>query len=299
MRPILDRLRSGDILVGDGAMGTLLFQRGLQPGECPESVNLTSRHVLEEIAALYLDAGADIVQTNTFGGSPLKLAHYGLAEQVEQINSVAVARVRAAVGHRAYVSGSCGPSGEMLEPYGSVSEVTLAKAFDTQLSALIGAGVDLVCVETMTDLREAMLAVRASKSILPTIPVMATMTFDKIPKGYYTIMGASIGRAVEGLAAAGADIIGSNCGNGIDIMIEIAREIRQVSARPVVIQANAGLPRPTRDGIEYPESPAYFAEKTAELIEAGVSIIGGCCGTTPAHIRAIREAVDSRVRAAH
>lgn len=296
MKPILDRLRCGDILVGDGAMGTMLFQRGLQPGECPESINLTSRGVLEEIASLYLVAGADIVQTNTFGGSPLKLAHYGLGGQAEHTNSVAVARVRAAVGHRAYVSGSCGPSGEMLEPYGSVSEGTLAAAFETQLRALIFSGVDLVCVETMTDLREAVLAVRVSKSISAATPVMATMTFDRIPKGYYTIMGASIEQAVAGLTAAGADIIGSNCGNGIDVMIDIARQFRRLSDKPIAIQANAGLPVQTPAGVEYPESPAYFAAKTAELIAAGVSIIGGCCGTTPAHIAAIREVVDSLPR---
>jgi len=226
MKPILERLRSGDILVADGAMGTMLFQRGLQPGQCPESFNLAQPAMLEEIASLYLQAGADIVQTNTFGGSPVKLAGFGLAAQAGLINRSAVACVRSAVGERAYVSGSCGPSGEMLKPYGSVDEETLSRSFREQLCALIDAGVDLVCVETMTDLREASLAIQAAKSISPATPVMATMTFDRIPRGYYTIMGVGIDKAVEGLTGAGADIIGSNCGHGVDNMIEIARQIR-------------------------------------------------------------------------
>lgn len=297
MKPILERLRCGDVLVGDGAMGTLLFQQGLQPGQCPESVNLTAPGVLEEIASLYLQAGADIVQTNTFGGSPLKLASYGLDARAGEINRIAVARARAAAGGRAYVSGSCGPSGELLQPYGALEEAALAASFETQLSALLGAGVDLICVETMTDLREAVIAVRAARSLSPSIPVMATMTFDRIPRGYYTIMGASLEAAVEGLTEAGADIIGSNCGHGIDNMIEIALQLRELTSRPVAIQANAGLPTQQDDGVAYPETPAYFADRTAALLDAGVSIIGGCCGTTPEHIRAIRRAVGSAVRA--
>lgn len=278
-------------------MGTMLFQRGLQPGQCPESLNLSDPGALEEIASLYLQAGADIVQTNTFGGSSLKLSSYGLAEQAELINRNAVARVVATVAGRAYVSGSCGPCGEMLTPYGTVDEDVMSRSFEQQLAALVDAGVDLVCVETMTDLREATLAVRAAKKVSASTPVMATMTFDKIPRGYYTIMGASLDDAVAGLTAAGADVIGSNCGHGIDTMIEIARQIRSVSARPIVIQSNAGLPVRQGDEVVYPESPGYFAEKVSELIEAGVAIIGGCCGTTPEHIRAIRNAVDSGARA--
>lgn len=277
-------------------MGTMLFQRGLQPGQCPESMNLTHPAMLEDIASMYLQAGADIVQTNTFGGSPLKLSSYRLDGQTEQINRSAVACAQSAVGGRAYISGSCGPSGEMLKPYGTADEETLFESFERQLSVLIDAGVDLVCVETMTDLREASLAIKAAKSVSPLTPVMATMTFDKIPRGYYTIMGVSLEQAVEGLTAAGADIIGSNCGHGIDTMTEIARQIRMMSDKPIVIQSNAGLPVQQDNDVVYPESPAYFADKTAELIEAGVSIIGGCCGTTPEHIRAIRKAIDSRRR---
>jgi len=222
MKNILERLADGEILVADGAMGTMLFQRGLRPGDCPELLNLTKPELLEEIAKIYFEVGADIIQTNTFGGSPFKLSDYKLEDKCEEINSSAVKNVRKVVNGRAYISGSCGPSGRLLEPYGDTSSEKLLDGFERQTKALITAGVDLICIETMTDLNEAVLGVKAVKNNFPEFPVMASMTFDKIPRGYYTIMGVSIEDAVKGLENAGADIIGSNCGNGIDNMIEIA-----------------------------------------------------------------------------
>ena len=297
MKSILDRLKNGEILVADGAMGTMLFDRGLRSGECPELLNLSKPEILEEVAQFYFKAGADIIQTNTFGGSPSKLSDYGLEDKCEKINSKAVECVRKVVGESAYISGSCGPSGSLLEPYGDTEPETLENAFERQISTLTKAGVDIICIETMTDLREATIAVKAVKNINPNIPVMISMTFDKIPKGYYTIMGVSIEDAVNGLEDAGADIIGSNCGNGIDNMIDIATQIKMLSDRPILIQSNAGIPENNDGEIVYPESPTYFEDKTLELIEAGVSIIGGCCGTTPEHIKAIRKVVDSSIRA--
>ena len=295
MKPILERLKGGEVLVSDGAMGTMLFQRGLKPGECPELFNLTHPEIPEEIASMYFQAGADIVHTNTFGGSRLKLSNYQLEAKTKEINRKAVEAVKKAVDKKAYISASCGPSGEMLKPYGNVEKETVYNSFLEQISALIESGVDLICIETMTDLQEAVLAIKAAKSVSPLIPVMATMTFDKIPKGYYTIMGISIEKAVEGLTDSGADIIGSNCGHGIDNMIEIAKHIKKISDKPIMIQSNAGLPENKGSELVYPESPSYFAEKTVELIEAGVSIIGGCCGTTPEHISAIRKVVSSTI----
>jgi 5-methyltetrahydrofolate--homocysteine methyltransferase len=163
--------------------------------------------------------------------------------------------------------------------------------FERQMHALIDAGVDIICVETMTDLVEATLAVRAAKTILSSIPVVATMTFDPTPKGFYTIMGISVEQAAKGLQDAGADIIGSNCGNGIENMIEIAHEFKKYSALPIIIQSNAGIPEMQGDTTVYPETPEFMAEKSRKLIAMGVSIIGGCCGTTPEHIKKIREAV--------
>jgi len=297
MKSFLEHLKKGKIIVSDGAMGTMLFERGLQTGDCPELLNLSKPKILEEIAKIYFEAGADIIQTNTFGGSPLKLSDYELEDKCEEINSKAVESVRKVIGENAYISGSCGPSGRLLKPYGDIEPELLLAGFERQINTLIKASVDIICIETMTDLHEATIAVRAAKNINPEIPVMVSMTFDKIPKGYYTIMGVNIEDAVKGLEDAGADIIGSNCGNGIDNMIDIAKQMKELSDRPILIQSNAGMPVNTDGEIVYPQSPTYFEDKTLELIEAGVSIIGGCCGTTPEHIQAIRKVVDSTIRA--
>jgi 5-methyltetrahydrofolate--homocysteine methyltransferase len=294
MKPLLERVQETKPLVADGAMGSLLFARGLEPGECPEALNLSSPATLESVAADFLAAGAEIIQTNTFGGSPLKLAMYELDGKAAEINHAAVQAVRNAIGDRAYVSGSCGPSGTLLKPYGDTEPDALFASFLTQLRALIEAGVDVVCVETMTDLAEASLAIKAAKDIAPELPVMATMTFDPTPRGFFSIMGVSIEQAVAGLREAGADIVGSNCGNGIEKMVEVAREFRQHTDLPLLIQSNAGMPE-TKDGeLVYNETPEFMAEQAAALIEIGVSIIGGCCGTTPDHIRALRAMVDDR-----
>ncbi len=293
MTSLPERLSKGEILVADGAMGSLLFQKGLKAGECPEALNTSKPDILEEIAKLYLEAGSDIVQTNTFGGSPMKLAQYGLDDRTEELNRAAVRCVRNSVSDRALISGSCGPSGRLLKPYGDAEPEDLYHGFRRQIKALIESGVDVICIETMTDATEAAIAVRAAKSISPDTPVMATMTFDKTPKGFFTIMGLSIPAAAERLAKEGADILGSNCGSGITDMIGIAQEFRIATKLPLLIQANAGLPELVGGKLQYPETPEFFAEKALDLIKAGVSIVGGCCGTTPEHIRAIRKAVDS------
>ena len=293
MQSILERLNAGEILVADGAMGSILFQKGLQPGECPESMNLSHPEILEEIAASYFQAGADIVQTNTFGASPLKLSDSGLEEQTEKINVSAVSFVKKVVENRAYISGSVGPTGRILEPYGDTKEDLIYLCFERQIKALIDGGVNIITVETMLDLREASLAIRAAKTISPETPVMATMTFDETPRGFFTLMGVSTKEAANGLESAGADIIGSNCGSGIETMVKIAQELQTFSTLPLIIQSNAGHPEIRNGKQVYLETPEFFADKARELIESGVSIIGGCCGTTPEHIQAIRKVVDS------
>lgn len=293
MKIPLSKILEEKILVGDGAMGTMLIERGLKPGRPPESFNLGDPAVLEDIARQYLDAGADIVQTNTFGASALNLAVYGLEERAVDINRTAVLTVKKAVGDNAYVSGSCGPSGRMLKPYGDVDPENMYASFKLQIQALIDAGVDVICVETMSDIQEAVLAVKAAKDIKASVPVMATMTFNPTPKGFYTVMGVNIPDAAAALETAGADIIGSNCGNGIENMILIAEGFKECTELPIVIQSNAGLPQKRGSDFIYPETPEFMAEKSRELVKIGVSIIGGCCGTTPAHIKALRSMVDS------
>jgi len=291
MKPIIERIKAGEILIADGAMGSLLMARAkdLIIGKCPEIINLSRPDILEEVATLYLEAGANIIQTNTFGGSPFKLSDYDLDKETEAINRAAVTTVKKIASGKAYVSASCGPSGKMLKPYGEIPPKEMSENFSRQIKVLIDAGADILCIETMTDIQEAILAVKAAKSISPEITVMATMTFNKNPRGFFTIMGNTIETAAKELEAAGADIIGSNCGNGIENMIEIAKEYKQHTKLPLIIQANAGLPEIKNDMVIYPETPSFMAQKSKELIKIGVSIIGGCCGTTPDHIRAIAE----------
>lgn len=288
---LLVRLKKGEIFVADGATGTMLFERGVKQGACPEAVNLEHPGLLEEIAGQYLEAGADMLQTNTFGASPAKLARYGLEEKTEEINRAAVRAVKNVAGEKAYISGSCGPTGKILKPYGDADPNELLEGFKRQIGAMAEEGVDLVCVETMMDTGEALLALEAAKRISKDLPVICSMTFNETPRGFYTIMGSSVEKAARILEDGGADIIGSNCGNGIDAMVKIADTLGDVTTLPILIQSNAGLPE-MKDGVLiYPETPEYFAKRVEPLIRARVQIIGGCCGTTPAHIRAIRDGV--------
>jgi len=255
-------------------------------------VNLVQPDILEKIAGLYLDAGADVVQTNTFGGSPLKLSDYKLDGKTEEINRAAVAAVKKRAAGKAYVSASCGPSGKLLKPYGSVDKDQMYDNFKQQLEVIINEGVDVVCVETMTDINESLLAIKAARDVSSSVPIMATMTFNFTPRGFHTVMGVTIEKAAKELEAAGADLVGSNCGNGIENMILIAKEFRQHTNLPLIIQSNAGMPE-LKDGAPvYPETPEFMSGKIQELIDAGVAVVGGCCGTTPDHIRAFRKVVD-------
>ena len=293
MEGLLARLGRGDVLVGDGAWGTQLMERGLPPGHPPEWFALERPDVIEEVARLYVEAGADLVTTDTFGGTSFRLRLHGLDAERERVNRQAVEAVKRAVAGRALVSASVGPSGQLHEPYGDTSPDEVEAAFAEQVAVLASAGADVLCVETMGDLTEATLAVKAVKAVAPGVPVMATMTFEPTPRGYFTVMGVSVEKAVLGLEAAGADVVGSNCGTGIEDMVSIARLMVRATRRPLLIQPNAGLPE-SRDGrTVYNETPETMAARVPELLDLGVAIVGGCCGTTPDHVRAIRRTVDA------
>lgn len=289
MHPLLARIRAGETIIGDGAWGTMLMARGLQPGVPPETFNLSHPDVLEDIAREYVEAGAEIITTNTFGGSPLRLRQHGLEAATDDINRAAVDAARRAVDDRAYVAGNIGPCGQVLKPYGDADPADVTASFERQIRALAAARVDLFCIETMMDVTEARLAIRAARAVAPTVPIVATMTFDRTARGFFTMMGVSIAQAARELVKAGADVVGSNCGNGIDVMTDIAREFRAQTPWPLAIQSNAGLPDRRGGEIVYAESPEFTATRAAGLAAMGVSIIGGCCGTTPEHIRAIRD----------
>ncbi|MGD8726793.1 MAG: homocysteine S-methyltransferase family protein [Gemmatimonadales bacterium] len=290
MQPFAERLSTDNVLIGDGAHGTMLLQEVLEVGQCPESAVLSHANAVQDIARRYVDAGAEYIETNTFGATPLKLALSGLEIETETINHTAVQLARSAAAGTAYVVASCGPTGRMLEPWGDTPREAVYDSYRKQMESLSAAGVDAVFIETMTDLEEAKLAISATRDVMPSVPVVAMMTFDRTPRGFFTIMGVSVEAAVSELTAAGVQGIGSNCGTGIDQMIDLAKEFRRHATLPLIFQPNAGLPESREGRIYYDETPASMAAKIPALIEAGASIVGGCCGTTPGHIRAIRQA---------
>ena len=293
MTNFLERLKQEKVLVSDGALGSLLFEKGLNPGDCPERFNLNRPEILTEIAQAYLQAGADIIQTNTFGASPLKLSDYNLDDKTEEINQKAVEIVKEVINLKALVSGSVGPTGKMLLPYGDIEPIAMKDNYERQIGILIESGVDLLCIETMTDINESVIAIESARKISQDIPIIATMTFDVIPQGCVTIMGNGVTEVCPKLHEAGANVIGSNCGNGTKNMITIAKEFLSNTELPIIIQSNAGIPTIVDDHIVYQETPEEFADFTKILLELGVSIIGGCCGTTPDHIKAIKQTVDA------
>lgn len=291
MKKITDALKSGKILVSDGAWGTALAAQGLQPGECPELWSLDHFEIVRGIAQQYLDAGADLVGTNSFGANRLKLENFGLQNRCSEINLRAAQASREAANGR-WVLGSIGPTGRMLL-LGDTTPEELYDAFREQAQALEKGGADAVCIETMSDLEEAGIAIRAAKENTG-LEVICTFTFEKTKKGEYrTMMGVTPAMAAEQLHAAGADIIGTNCGNGMERMADIVREMKEVCPDAwILVHANAGLPQ-NLDGVDYyPETPEEMGRLTEAVLRAGANIVGGCCGTTPAHIRAIRHAVD-------
>ena len=291
MKKILAEVRTGKILVSDGAWGTFLQQKGLKPGECPEQWNVTRPEDVLDIARSYFDAGADMVETNSFGGSRFKLAKYGFEDKVFEFNKAAAEISRQAAGPDRYVLGSVGPTGKLLLME-EVTEDELYEAFKEQSMALEAGGVNAIMIETMTDLDEARIAVKAAKENT-ACEVFCTMTFEKIiGGGFRTMMGISPTEMAEALVEAGADLIGTNCGNGMEDMIGMVKEIRTINATiPVLVHANAGMPRLENGVTTFPETPDDMASRVKDIISAGANIVGGCCGTTPAHIGKVREIV--------
>jgi 5-methyltetrahydrofolate--homocysteine methyltransferase len=288
---ILDKIKAGKLLISDGALGTLLQARGLRPGTCPELWNITHRDVLKEIAESYLEAGSDIITTNSFGASRIKLAAHGLADKTIEINRTAAEIYREAAGPDRHVAGSIGPTGKMLL-IGDVTGDELFETFAEQASALEKGGADVIIIETMTASDEAAIAVKAAIAAT-TCTIIATMTFDPDGNGEFrTMMGISPSEMVKELTEAGAQVIGSNCGNGIREMTTVLSAIRKADpAIPVIIQANAGLPELVEGKTLFRESPEMMASFVPILLENKVNIIGGCCGTTPEHIKAVVKAV--------
>ncbi len=289
----LERVKKGAILF-DGAMGTFLQKNGLKVGECPEEWNISHPEVVKNIHKSYYDAGSDCVETNSFGGTKVKLNKFGLADKCYEFNKRAAELAKEVCPAGKFVAASIGSTGEMLEPYGDFSAQECYDNYAEQIVALKDGGVDVLCIETMMDLEEAKIALKAAKENTK-LPVIVSMTYNQTPNGYKTLMGNSISQVVAGLKAGGADIIGSNCGNGIENMIQILKEYKSCAPDVLyLVQPNAGLPEVVGDKTIYKETPEIMKVKVVNLISAGLNILGGCCGTTPDHIRAFREVLNNK-----
>ena len=287
---ILERLAGGDLLVSDGATGTYLQDHGLEPGGCPEELNASHPDLIRRMEAEYFEAGADMVLTTSFGGSRYMLKKYGHGDRVAELNRLAVENARSVAPAGRYVVGSVGPTGELLESnFGTTPDQEVYDAFVEQIAALDEA--DAVDIETMISAEEAVLAVKAAKQHTDLV-VMSTLMFDKGPRGWFTMMGDTPEVGIKKLVDAGADVVGANCGSGIDRMVEVAQKIREATDAYMLIHSNAGIPAFRRKGqIVYPETPEYMAPRFKELADLGINVIGGCCGTTPKHIEALLQAV--------
>ncbi len=283
---ILERLGAGDVLISDGATGTYLQQRGLEPGGCPEELNVSRPEVVRGMSREYFEAGVDMVLTNSFGGSRFMLGKYGHGHRVREFNRLAAEHARSQAPAGCYVVGSVGPTGEFVEPLGEVSESEMYDSFAEQITALAEGGVDGVVVETEAALEEVALAIRAAKENTD-LTVMSTMAFDKVPRGYFTMMGVTPEAGLDGMIEAGADVVGANCGSGIGLMLDLAEQMRAHTDRHLIIHSSAGVPEIKNGGIVYPETPETMAAGFEKLFDLGINIIGGCCGTGPAHIGAL------------
>lgn len=278
------------ILVCDGAMGTELQKLGLPPGDSPELLNLTHPEIVKQVHQNYINAGADIITTNTFGANPARLKLHNLENKFEEICSAAVAIAKESAKDK-FVFASIGPLGEILEPLGELPIISAEEYFNVQISALVKTKIDGFIVETMMALEEIEIAVNSIKKN-SSLPIIATMTFENGKSGLRTMWGISVDDAVKKLESLNVDVIGANCGNGFDDMIAIMKEMRNLTDKPIIAQANAGIPQWIDGKSVYTETAASIESKVKELIDIGVNIIGGCCGTTPEHIFAIRKLVD-------
>src|SRR5215467_4211750 len=287
MQTFQELLSSDRILVFDGAMGTMLYAKGVYINRCYDELNLSSPDLVREIHTEYIRAGADIIETNTFGATAHKLQQYGLEGSLHEINAIAAKVAREAAGERAYVAGAIGPLGLRIEPYGPTSFDEAREMFKAQAVGLLEGGVDLFCLETFSDVSEMRQAIGAVREVCD-LPIIAQMT---IMTDGNTMFGTTPELFTERLDEWGADVIGLNCGVGPAIILSALEKMREVTKKKLSAQPNAGLPRDVQGRQFYMCSPEYMSKFAKRFIQAGAKFIGGCCGTTPAHIKLISDSV--------
>jgi 5-methyltetrahydrofolate--homocysteine methyltransferase len=291
MSALLDALDDGPLL-GDGAMGTMLQDLGNDEGGAPELWNVERIDVVEGVLEGYAAAGSRLITTNTFGGTRARLQMHGLEDRVEELNQAAAELARRVADRHpvTFVLGDIGPSGELMEPMGDLTIDSAAELFGEQIRGLVAGGVDGILIETMSDLSEVEAAVTAARKEAPGLPVFATLSFDT---NLRTMMGVSPAMAVQALAEMGVDVLGANCGRGLDEMRIIAAQLAEAGAGRVrlMVQSNAGLPKLQGDTFVFDGTPEEMAGYAVEMRDLGFTVIGACCGSTPAHIAAMREAL--------
>jgi homocysteine S-methyltransferase len=297
--PAVNRLFAGGTVLCDGAMGSMLYARGIFINRCYDELNLSQPELVREIHAEYLQAGAEVIETNTFGGNAFRLGVHGLKDKVREINLAGVRLARECVNQirekqasEAFVAGSIGPLGVRLEPLGKVGLDEARVAFAEQIRALVeggpGVGADLLAIETMTSLAEAEQAILAARSVAPKVPVVVMMTVDEEGN---CLDGSSAETAAVKLTEWGADAIGCNCSAGPATVLSVIERMRPVTGKPLAAMPNAGIPRAVEGRTIYLTSPEYMASFTRKLVKAGASIVGGCCGTTPSYTRAMKSSL--------
>jgi methionine synthase I (cobalamin-dependent) len=287
---ILEKVKDKTILF-DGAVGTMLMESGHASTRSPILLNLEQPDLVAGLHRQYYDAGSDVVCANTFGGNPIKLAAEGFGQQLEALNREGVRLARDACPAGRFVAGDMGPCGKMLKPLGDVAPEDMQDNFFKQASVLIAAGVDLIVAQTMYSLEEALLAVRGVRQAGNTL-LLVSMTFNQNPRGFFTMMGENIVQCASALEEAGVDMIGANCTLNSSDIVGLTSELRAATAKPILIQPNAGQPV-TRNGVTfYEQSPGEFAADAAKIKAAGADMIGGCCGTTPDFIREVAATLD-------
>ncbi|GJQ62590.1 MAG: hypothetical protein SCALA702_16430 [Melioribacteraceae bacterium] len=290
MGKLKEKLAEKKILVSDGAWGTELQKLGFTAGESPELWNLEKPELVENVATGYVKAGADIIETNSFGGSSVKLAHYGLKEKTFEINKAAAEISRRAAGSEVLVMGSVGPTGKFIM-MGDVTADELYDGFLEQAQGLKAGGADFIIIETFYDITEAEIAIKASKEA-GFDDIICSFTYDKAGDIFNTMMGINPPEIASFVESTGGTVLGTNCGNGFADMKSIVEQYKANTNLPVLVQANAGIPLLQNDELVYPETPEIVESLVPDLLSAGVSIIGGCCGTTPEHTKRIKGAVN-------